>query len=712
MFEKFYGTAFVYSHIYTSPWVIALWVLVSCSAMVYIMSKGLYRRFITFALHISFLLILTGAVVTHFFALSGRVHLREGAPPTTVLELAGGELARFPFQLSLQQFRLEYYLGTFAPMDYVSSIAIVDDDGKCEGVVSMNNIFSYKNWRFYQSGYDADCKGAVLSVSYDPYGIGITYAGYISLFLSMLLFFFQKKSLFRSLLKSDILRKGGVALILLFFSNAVKADEQPRTLPCDVAEEFGNLYVYYNDRICPMQTLAKDFTVKICGKSTYRGLSPEQVLTGWFFYYDEWKHEPMIKVKDGEIRMLLGVAGEYASLADFNDVNGYKLQDVLKNSRDLALYRAANAANEKYNLISMACVGSLMKIFPMGGTDTPVWYSPADTLPENIPNGQSLFVKSSLRVISEKVATGDYDEVLLLLGKIREYQHREVKALLPSDARFAAEKLYNSANYVRPLAMICVVLGVICFVLYCRKLIAVTPSYPAVHLAMLIFIAATFLYLTMLMGVRGYISRHLPLSNGYETMVMMAWCSSLFTLLLRKRFFMAVPFGLLLCGLALMVAMLGDTNPQITNLMPVLQSPLLSIHVVVIMISYSLLAFAMLNGVTAIVLSRSKESGAQIEYLAVVSRLMFYPAVFLLAIGIFVGAVWANVSWGRYWGWDPKEVWALITMLVYSFALHSVSLSPFRNPMFVHLFSVVAFLTVIITYFGVNFILGGMHSYA
>ena len=222
-----------------------------------------------------------------------------------------------------------------------------------------------------------------------------------------------------------------------------------------------------------------------------------------------------------------------------------------------------------------------------------------------------------------------------------------------------------------------------------------------------------FLYLTLTIALRGYIGNHLPLSNGYETMQFMAWVTLILSFYLQKRFILILPFGFLLCGLALLVSMLGEANPQITKLMPVLASPLLSIHVVVIMVAYSLLAFVMLNGVAAFILRFThKEYRESVECLQLISRIILYPAVFLLAIGIFVGAVWANVSWGRYWGWDPKEVWALITMLVYALALHPASLHYFRRPLFFHLFSIVAFLTVLITYFGVNFLLGGMHSYA
>ena len=220
-------------------------------------------------------------------------------------------------------------------------------------------------------------------------------------------------------------------------------------------------------------------------------------------------------------------------------------------------------------------------------------------------------------------------------------------------------------------------------------------------------------YLLSLIGLRGFVSGHLPLSNGYETMQFLALCATLLTFIFYRKFEAVIAFGYMLCGLALLVAMLGEANPPITQLMPVLASPLLSLHVVTIMIAYSLTAFIMLNGIMAIVLRYThKDYQDAVVRLQVMSRLILYPAVFCLALGIFIGAVWANVSWGRYWGWDPKETWALITLFIYAAALHASSLPAFRRPMFFHWFAVIAFLSVLITYFGVNFILGGIHSYA
>ena len=710
--EKLYGSSFAIQNIYSAWWTVVLWGLMAIFSLGYVVQQRLYRQIATFMLHISFLLILAGAYVTHKYGVQGSLHLRQDDKAVAEFSLSDGTSRQFPFSVELQSFELQYYEGTFAPMDYVSNIVINDGGEYIEGRVSMNNIFKHRGYRLYQSGYDKDGKGTTLSVAYDPYGIGITYAGYLSLLLSMLGFFFQPNSVFRKLLRHPSLRRGAIALVALI--GAVGASAAPRTLPRDVAEQFGNLYIYYNDRICPVQTLARDFTAKLYGKTSYEGLSAEQVLVGWFFFYDDWKKEPIIKVKGTDVQAILGLEGSYASLGDFTDKNGYKLDAALQ-SGQITTRRNAESANEKFNLVSMLCTGSLLKIYPYndGESSPSVWYSLADQLPKSVPYEQWLFICNSMSMVAERVVMRDYAEVKTLLEKIRKYQIREVEEELSGEWLFKAEKLYNAANYNRLIAMLCLTAGIVCFLIMMlwnkdlnRWLKYTIASFRALAWSVLI-------YLTFHIVLRGIISGHIPLSNGFETMQFMAWCSIVMTLLLERGFSLSLPFGLLLCGFTMLVAMMGEATPKITQLMPVLQSPLLSIHVVVIMISYTLLGFTMLNGVAAVVLRYVRcADDAEIEHLYAVSRLMLYPAVFLLTAGIFIGAVWANVSWGRYWGWDPKEVWALITMLVYASALHCTSLSWFRRPMFFHIFCIVAFLSVLITYFGVNFFLGGMHSYA
>ena len=524
----------------------------------------------------------------------------------------------------------------------------------------------------------------------------------------MMLFFVQPDSRFRA-----ALRKGGVALLLIFASATANAREMPQTLPRDVAEKFCGIFVSYNDRICPLQTLAIDFTAKVYGKRSYKEYTAEQVLCGWFFYYDEWKNEPMIKIKGTEVKETLGINGDYAALTDFTSRDGYKLETALR-EKDNREVKDFTAANEKFSIISMLCTGTLLKIFPYTEkeTDGITWYSFAERLPLEIEPDRQLFISKSMGLIAEKVAMCDYASVEAIAAKIRQYQTKEGGNSIPGEVSFKAEKLYNSINGNRPLAMACLTIGFVLFFIMCVH----TKESKAKRVAAIILKTVAWgivAYLSLQIALCWHIGGHIPLSNGYETMVFMAWLSILMTPIAGNRVKEMLPFGYIVCGLALLVSTFGDSTEQIAPLAPVLRSPLLSIHVVVIMISYTLLAFTMLNGIAAVAIKVTRKNREEeIAELQRTSILMLYPAVFLLTAGIFIGAVWANVSWGRYWGWDPKEVWALITMLVYSAALHSGSIKAMRRPMFFHIYCILAFLTVLITYFGVNFILGGMHSYA
>jgi cytochrome c-type biogenesis protein CcsB len=711
--EKFYGSTFVREYIYGARPMIVLWLLLAHCSIFYLVRVGVHKHFATFMLHASFALILLGAYVTWQWGVQGRVHLREGEEVKSFIATNGSE-QEFPFVVTLRNFELQYYKGTFAPMDYVSHIEVADGAELIKGVVSMNNIFTHRNYRLYQSGYDKDGQGTTLAVSYDPWGIAVTYAGYLALLISMLAFFLQPNSRFRALLRHSSLKRGVVAILLLCSVGVASAeDAMPRTLPCEVAERFGNLHIYYNNRICPLQTFAKDFTTKLYGKPTYRGLSAEQVVTGWLFFCDDWKREPMIKIKGGEVQRLLGVDDKYARLIDFASAEGYKLDAALR-GEGVVNRRNVEVANEKFNLAGMLCMGYMLPIYPYRSSDGIVnWYSSADLLPAEIPSEQQLFISRGLDLVADRVARKEYAEVASIVDKIGLYQSRVAGDVLPPSWRMKAETVYNRVNLNRPLAMACMTLGIVLFLLFCIIEALRGGKVRWLNITLAVGLGAVLSYLTLQIVLRWIVSGHIPLSNGFETMQFMSWCSALIALCVMRKFRMALPFGYLLCGFTLLVAMMGEASPRITQLMPVLQSPLLSIHVVVIMIAYSLLAFTMLNGVAALLVryTRSDYAG-EVEYLQRVSNILLYPAVFLLAAGIFVGAVWANVSWGRYWGWDPKEVWALITMMVYAAALHAGSLPRFRQPIFFHSFMILAFLTVLITYFGVNFLLGGMHSYA
>lgn len=723
--EKIYGTDFVNEYIYSSVPFVILWGVTAITSLLYIIKSKLHRQPVIFLLHLSLLFILAGAFTTWIYGEQGTMRVRQGEQQTSFTD-SKGISHQLPFSITLNQFEIIYYKGTLAPMDFISHISVADKDchRQIQGKVSMNHIFSYQHYRFYQSGYSEDNEGSVFSVSHDPYGIGITYAGYTLLLLSTVFFFFSPQSQFRQLLKSPLLHRSLTVILLLFAfslnSNFLKANSpSPKVLPREVAEHFGDLYILYNNRICPLQTFARDFTIKLYGSSSYKGLTPEEVLTGWLFYYDSWKNEPIIRIKSNEARKLLEIEGNYARLKDYiSTINEYKLEKMMNHIRSgeqVTDKRGIEEADEKFNIINLVCTGAMMKIFPCRNIagKTLEWYSQSDQLPQDMDNDKWVFIRKSMSYVNEMIVMKKYNDACLLLEKIKKYQQKECDGLLPADNKFKAEKIYNQFDYSKSVAMACICIGLICFIYYCHCMASQKRTSRKAIIILNILLWIVFTYLSAAICLRGYVSNHLPLSNGFETMQFMAWCTLLLTFLLQRKFAMLLPFGFLLCGLTLMVSMLGESNPQITQLMPVLQSPLLSIHVVVIMIAYSLLAFIMLNGVTAVILHQSqKECKEQIERLQIISQIILYPAIFLLAIGIFIGAVWANVSWGRYWGWDPKEVWALITMLVYALALHPRSLPWFHRTMFFHVFCITAFITVLITYFGVNFLLGGMHSYA
>lgn len=723
--EKIYGTDFVNEYIYSSVPFVILWGVTAITSLLYIIKSKLHRQPVIFLLHLSLLFILAGAFTTWIYGEQGTMRVRQGEQQTSFTD-SKGISHQLPFSITLNQFEIIYYKGTLAPMDFISHISVADKDchRQIQGKVSMNHIFSYQHYRFYQSGYSEDNEGSVFSVSHDPYGIGITYAGYTLLLLSTVFFFFSPQSRFRQLLKSPLLHRSLTVILLLFAfslnSNFLKANSpSPKVLPREVAEHFGDLYILYNNRICPLQTFARDFTIKLYGSSSYKGLTPEEVLTGWLFYYDSWKNEPIIRIKSNEARKLLEIEGNYARLKDYiSTINEYKLEKMMNHIRSgeqVTDKRGIEEADEKFNIINLVCTGAMMKIFPCRNIagKTLEWYSQSDQLPQDMDNDKWVFIRKSMSYVNEMIVMKKYNDACLLLEKIKKYQQKECDGLLPADNKFKAEKIYNQFDYSKSVAMACICIGLICFIYYCHCMASQKRTSRKAIIILNILLWIVFTYLSAAICLRGYVSNHLPLSNGFETMQFMAWCTLLLTFLLQRKFAMLLPFGFLLCGLTLMVSMLGESNPQITQLMPVLQSPLLSIHVVVIMIAYSLLAFIMLNGVTAVILHQSqKECKEQIERLQIISQIILYPAIFLLAIGIFIGAVWANVSWGRYWGWDPKEVWALITILVYALALHPRSLPWFHRTMFFHVFCITAFITVLITYFGVNFLLGGMHSYA
>lgn len=714
--ESSKGTAFVRQHIYTSAWFVVLWAALVVVATVYIVLRKNKSNISTSVLlvHASFLVILLGAFTSWNMAESGTIHLRQNETTSTMKD-EEGKTKELGFEVSLKNFNVVNYPGTDAPMDYVTMLTANTQEIK----VSMNNIGSFNGYRFIQSGYDSDMQGTTLGVYHDPWGIGITYTGYALLFISLIATMVSKKTRIRHLYRKALSLQGAKAwavtalLAVSSFATSANAQEMVK-IDGDIADDFGKICVLYNSRITPINTVATSFVTKLCGKPTWDGLSSNQVFAGWIFDVPYWETVKMIEIKEKKAQELLGINGKWASFDDFWDnYNNYKLDAPLKKAYkdgDTKLQKQLRDADEKFNIIRMLYGGEMLKMFPYAGKQGHMqWFAPGQPLGNlKLDEKELVFIKKSMDYLAESIITGDKARAEEIAKKIYSYQHVRGKAVVPTKFRIYTETFYNKTNAQRLPVMLYLTLSLVLAIVSTLSLN--NGKQKKTRLVSSVLTWVMLIHTTLLLALRWFVSGHLPMSNGYETMQFMAWATLIVTLVMQKRFLPVKQFGPLLSSFALLVAMITDGNPQITQLMPVLQSPLLSVHVMVIMFSYALFGLMVLIGLQGLIAHHRKQEEKE-QQLAALSQFLLYPAVALIAIGIFIGAIWANVSWGRYWSWDSKETWALITMLIYSAPLHA-DIKWLRKAQHMHIYMLLAFLSVLMTYFGVNYFLSGMHSYA
>lgn len=745
--EKSRGTDFVHTAVYGSWWFTALWALLAVAAVVYIVRRRV-RSLSTLALHLALLLILAGALLTHVSAWRGRVHLRSGLAVDTYYKLdRKGNVSeeKLPFTMRLDTFIVSYHEGTQAEADYTSRFTVSGEGRETQAEVSMNKIYEHGPLRFYQASYDRDLLGSVLAVNCDPWGIPVTYAGYALLFAALVWMLFDPKGRFRRLLRSPLLQKG--ALCAVFFAGFSVNAKALNALPRETADKFGRLFMVYNGRVCPVQTFAVDFTKKLTGASSYNGMTAEQVLTGFIFYGEEWSAEPLVKVKRGALRDALQLPVRCTVNTFFNPLmGGYILGPYVREyyqGQTDKLHRQAAEVDDRLMMLMQLRRGGLLKVFPVTRGGMTQWYAPTDNIADTlVGDAERAYIANVFSLLNEEVHAGRTANVDLILGKMLAYQEKNAGSSLPSGAQVKAERTLNAVPFATILFMVNLALGIIFIILLTapstlpkgrnqlptdirhngQGKLQVPPlgegrrGFP-VWIGGAVLSMLSFIALTLCLALRWVASGRVPMGNGYETMLLLAWLVMLVALAVVRRFRIALPFGLLLSGFFLLVSHISSMDPQISHLMPVLNSPLLSLHVSVIMAAFALLSLTFLCAVTALLLRLFRGRNAtglagQTGRLALLSRLMLYPALALLGIGIFVGAVWANVSWGAYWNWDAKEVWGLITLMVYAVAAHDASLPFLRRPLGYHAFMALAFLTIVMTYFGVNYYLGGMHSYA
>ena len=731
--EKSQGTDYAHAHYYGAWWFILIWAVLAALGAFYIIKRKV-KCASTLALHLSFIIILAGALLTHISAKRGMIHLRIGQPTDTYMaqdEEQGMKEEKLPFSLCLQKFEAKMHDGTNAVADYSSKFTVIDGDDKSEGEVSMNNIYSHRSYRLYQSSYDEDGKGSVLAINADPYGIPVTYTGYALLFISLVWMLFDPKGGYRKLLKSPLLKKGALitALILsmgniqTLHAESATGNLQNAVLPKETAEKFGELHILYNDRICPVQTFALDFCKKIYGARSYQGLTAEQVLSGWVFYGNTWANEPFIKIKSGEMKTAMNLP-DYASLNTFfnREMGGYTIGQYVQeyyNGQQDKFHQQAADIDGKIQIIMELREGISLKVLPYTFTKnvkatkdhpfikagTTTWFSPVDKLPQAVEHQHALYIRNVFSLLNGDVKAGNTSRVNEFFVKMKKYQEVSSGNSLPTATQYKAERINNAFPFATILFMANLTLGFIAL-FYTIYRMTKKKEIKALNIALPILLGVSFLALTFGLALRWIISGNIPMSNGYESMLTVAWFVMLISILMQLRIRIVMVFGFLISGFFLLVSHINQMDPAIGQMMPVLNSPLLSIHVSIIMMSYALLSLTFICGIMGICL---RSHGEELQAL---SRIFLYPALTTMGFGIFIGAIWANVSWGNYWSWDSKETWALITFMIYAVVVHTQSLPIFRKPLVYHIYITLAFLSIAMTYFGVNYFLTGMHSYA
>jgi cytochrome c-type biogenesis protein CcsB len=648
----------------------------------------------------------------------------------------GSKNIEIPFSLKLRDFELERYPGSNSASSYASEVTLIDEENGVneEHRIFMNNVLNYRGFRFFQSSYDPDELGTVLSVNHDRWGTGITYLGYFLLALGMILSLFSKNTRIRKLSRrvSKLMEQRAALPMILVFVLAGFGSLQAQSdkvIPVDHAEKFGNLLVQdMMGRTKPINTLSSELIRKLTGRDVFEGQNADQIMLGMIAYPEQWGKVHLVKVSHPELRTLLGIE-KNASYEDFFDANGYKLKEVADEANRISsanrgkFHKDVLKVDERVNIMYMIFNGNFLKIFPKEDHHNYKWYTPLEAASVDFGKEPNLLVHNFLPWylgnLNKAFETGNWEDADFSLTGLDTYQKTYGEEVIPSQSKINAELLYNRLDVFGTLINWYGLLGFILLILLLIRVFkpSFTFKWPIrIGIALIIL---GFLYHTFGLGLRWYISGHAPWSNGYESVIYIAWATVLAGLIYSRKSPIVLGATSFLAAWILIVSMMSWADPQITNLVPVLKSYWLTIHVSIITSSYGFLAIgamlAFLNLLLIILRSKKDEVTRltlTIRELTAVIESSLIIGLFLLTIGTFLGGIWANESWGRYWGWDAKETWSLVSILVYSFIVHTRYIPGLRTVFSFNLMAFVGFGSILMTYFGVNFYLSGLHSYA
>lgn len=656
----------------------------------------------------------------------------------------GSKRITLPFAIKLNKFIMEKYPGTNSASSYESMVTLLDPrDGLAEEKrIYMNNILNYGGYRFFQSSFDQDELGTYLSVNHDAPGTLITYLGYGLLTLGLILTFFSKRSRFQEL-KRNIsrmreARKTAAAILIGLFFALPGAMQAYSPIPGDLpevdpehAKRFGEVVMQdHKGRFKPMDTYTNEILRKLSRKEEIYGLNAEQILLAMATKPADWYQVPLIKSGHHEdIQAVLGTDEELVAYSDFFDTKGeYKLRDYVraaynKPQRDRGVYeKELLKIDERVNICSMIFSGRFMKVFPVPGDQNNTWISPAESgLMHGGGSGNSFmeqFYGAYIPTLDHAMHDGNWDLANRLLEELQEYQHTHGGEVMPSDGKVRAELLLNKLDVFSRLGKVYGLLGLAFLGLLFTSVFkpGLNLKWPS-RVAFGIF-GLAFLFHLLGLALRWYVSGRAPWSNGYESMIYIAFTTVLAGLIFSRKSLGGMAATNVLAATILMVAGLSWLDPEITPLVPVLKSYWLTIHVSLEAGSYGFLMLGALIGVLNLIfmIFGNEKNGKRVyrivREMSYISEMTLIGGLVMISIGTYLGGVWANESWGRYWGWDAKETWALVTILVYAFILHMRFIPGFRGLYAFNVSTLFGWASVIMTYFGVNYYLSGLHSYA
>ena len=670
---------------------------------------------------------------------------------TVTLEY-GSKFIDLPFAIRLNEFQLERYPGSMAPSSYASEVTVIKDDKTYDYRIFMNRTLNEGNFLFFQSSYFPDETGTVLSVNNDP-GKWPTYFGYFLLTLGLFLNFFDKKSRFRKLTKfvaSKNLAMFILTLALLSTQNLKANESNNTTSPQEVdditmrvdylnkfkdeskvtADKFGHLVVQSSGgRMKPLATLNREIVQKLSGKSSFMGMDANQIVLGMITRPDIWKDVKIIKINTPKLKKFLGVpeSEKYISFSEaFGEKNDYLLakeseKALLTKPIERGTYeKDIIKVDEKLNIIYSVFNGALLNIFPKVYDEQSVddnfkWYSPIEAMQEFSGQNQAA-IGSVVRGLFNSTMDFDWNSANNYIDMIALYQDKVGTDIKPTASKINAEIVFNKLDIFFNLTLAYVLLGFIMVVL--AFVVIFKPEFKPAKTTKIIFAILTILFAiqTFGMGYRWYLSGHAPWSDIYETLIYISWSAIFAGVIFFRNSLLALGAATIIAGIFMFTAHLTDVDPQITSLVPVLKSYWLTIHVSILTASYGFFGLSAILGFLTLIMFIFRKNRPHldeiIKHISAINEISLIIGLACITIGNFLGGVWANESWGRYWGWDPKETWAYVSIVVYALVIHLRFVKSLNTPYVLATASLLAFSSIMMTYLGVNFYLSGMHSYA